>query len=200
MIADRAGRRFLIRGGASVIAETNVEPHPPRDYVSGQRCAALDQRVEISLLTCWTPNLDATAQRTPPTLELGLASGVSEVVARIPPGQVVGHWLSGYLSPDRQWIAATWSGECEAMTSWLISTSDGSQPSAVWPTLSSGALGWTPDSRAIFVLAAEPGCGTGGSGPGIYALQPGQPPVQLIATQAGDSATVLWGPERPTTR
>jgi hypothetical protein len=105
-----------------------------------------------------------------------------------------GHWISSYLSPDLRWIAATWSGECETITSWLLNISDGSQPTAMWPGLSSGALGWTSDARAIFSVAAEPGCGVADERPGVYAVQPGEMPVQIIAHQPNDSTIALWGP------
>ena len=195
-VVDRQGHRFLIRGGASVLAATDVEPRAPNDYAPGQRCARLDRPDKASLLTCWQPRLDGTTTVVPPTLELDTGVGPPTVVARTPPGESGGHWASAFLSPDRRWVAATWSGECEATTTWLIAA-DGSQPTPVWPERSSGALGWTPDARAVFILNAEAGCGTAGERPGVYAVRPGETPVQLIAQQPNDSAVVLWGLERP---
>jgi hypothetical protein len=200
IVTHRDGRRFLIRGGGVVLAATDVESRPPSDSLAGQRCAPLDRRAEIRLLTCWEPRLSATAQETSPTLEIETGSGATSVAAGTPPGMREGHWTSSYLSPDRRWIAATWSGECETTSSWLLNLSDGSQPTAVWAGISSGALGWTPDARAIFIVTAEPGCGTAGERPGVYTVRPGGPPVQIIAQQPNDSAIAFWGPEHPAAR
>ena len=196
IVVDRAGHRYVIGGGASTLAATDLDPPLPSDYAPGQRCAPLDRRAGATLLTCWQPRVGAAPDVVPPTLEISSPSGAATVVAGTPAGERGGHWTEGYLSPDRRWVAATWRGECEATTSWLINTSKGSQASAVWAGFTSGALGWTSDSRAIFALAAEPGCGRAGERPGIYALRPGEAPVQLIAQQSNDSASVFWGPEQ----
>lgn len=194
IVRDGDGRRFLIRGGEpGTLVASDLEPRPPADYVAGQRCALFDQRDEIKLLTCWQPRLNATAPEIPPTLEVETGSSATSVAARTPPGMRGGHWKSSYLSPDHRWVAATWSAECETTTSWLLNITDGSQPTAVWPGSSSGALGWTPDGRAIFTVTAQPGCGIAGESPGVYTARPGGTPVQIISQQPNDSAVALWG-------
>lgn len=85
-----------------------------------------------------------------------------------------GHWRYVLASPDREWLLAQWSGECEVPHAFFAPAS-GSAPRAVtgeehWldaPT--SEAIGWV-DERTALVHLPEGSCSHGVDEPGLYRI------------------------------
>jgi hypothetical protein len=93
-----------------------------------------------------------------------------------------GHWEWAAVSPNRKTIVATWSGECESPSAYLIPAAGGHPRSAttgLGPSIDTVALGWTTDGRAI-VWMPKNGCGTS-TVPGIYFVTPDGRPTLAAA-------------------
>ena len=62
------------------------------------------------------------------------------------PGRI-GWWLRVIASPDRRTLLGQWSGECESLSTYLVSTADG-KARPLFGQRSSAGLGWSADGRA----------------------------------------------------
>jgi len=120
--------------------------------------------------------------------EFRVGSGESlEVELRFPKvyGGVPGHWRWAAVSPDGGLILAQWSGECEVPTAFFIEAVGGVPRSVTGPysrmkpPVSSEALGWTTDERAIVFSPELPGCGSTVDS-GVFLINPSGP-VERIA-------------------
>lgn len=111
-------------------------------------------------------------------------NGGRTAVAGFPLAAPVGRWRWADPSPDGRWLLAQWSSECEVPTAMFVRpdgsgvrTVDGSSSISDAPT--SGAVGWTPDGRAV-VLFPESACGLADEEPGIYAIDPDTGDAELL--------------------
>lgn len=110
----------------------------------------------------------------------------------------LGHWRWAVPSPDGRWILATWSGECEARTAFLIPNNGDAAATTVYGqagldgATNSVGIGWTPDGRAIVQLGTG-ACGTGADEPGVYLFDPSGRENRLLVSRPESSPTVhLW--------
>lgn len=144
----------------------------------GEDCAVLDVSDGAVIETCQTSADQAFGQDlvvvSPDGNRRTLASAedVPGATATQPP---VGSWRHAAVSPDGQWVAAQWSGECEAPSVYLIRLDDGTMlgadggPVSEDTPASSSFLGWD-DSQAL-VATENTECGAA-EPPGVDAVDP----------------------------
>lgn len=111
------------------------------------------------------------------------------------PGAGIGRWQWAEPSPDGEWLLAQYSAECEVPFAMVVRP-DGSDLRTVdgFADLSaaatSGAVGWTPDGRAVAVLP-ETACGSAAEEPGVYAIDPDTGEADLLRP-GGRVGAVVW--------
>lgn len=125
--------------------------------------------------------------------------GHRQVLAEAPDGSNgLGRWRTAMPSPDGRWILATWSGECESLTAFLVPT-DGGAPavtidggSGLEGATESAGIGWAPDGSAVVQLGTGV-CGAAAEEPGVHLLEPDTLDTRLLISQPepGPSAH-LW--------
>jgi hypothetical protein len=110
-------------------------------------------------------------------------SGAKTDLADAPFDARSGHWWWAEPSPDGRWLLAHTSYECEVPHAVLVPLDGGEARTAdgfdgfpegeegPFP-VSSFAVGWTADGRAIVVFEGESGCGTSTPEPGIHLVDP----------------------------
>jgi hypothetical protein len=124
-------------------------------------------------------------------------SGWRQLVAR-PAGAVVGHWNWASPSPDGQWVLASWSAECEVVTSLFIRVSDGAthavtgEPGIAAPE--SGDLGWSPSGDALAVFGnVDTGCGAPAARPrGVYVVSPTVGIRRMLLPLGPNTGALRW--------
>ncbi len=93
---------------------------------------------------------------------------------RDPSGRFAGHWARTLLSPDGRTILATWSGECESPSAFLVDVETGGtfspESGTDYPREAHG-LGWTKAGDAVVYFTTGI-CGSAVDVPGIYLLRP----------------------------
>ncbi len=124
-------------------------------------------------------------------------SGWRQLISK-PPGAVVGHWIWASPSPDGQWVLASWSAECEVVTSVFIRVADGAvhavtgEPGIAAPE--SGDLGWTATGDALAVFgSADTGCGTSAVRPrGVYLVSPTEGIRRMLLPLGPTAGVFRW--------
>jgi hypothetical protein len=188
--------------GETVVLTPDVADggYAARGFEPGQDCAELDRSSAGAIETCRVADRDQYGRE----LVMIDADGTRRQLAGavypdgVIPGTnqpVAGHWARAMVSPDGEWVAAQWSGECEVQTTFLVRTADGAvfdtagQPlgsvSGDWPASESLALGWS-DSRAI-VADIGSACGSANGSSAVRSIDP--------ATGAGTELVPLTGAE-----
>lgn len=114
-----------------------------------------------------------------------------------PPG---GHWAWATPSPDGRWVAAQWSGECEAPTGFFVSVADGSvhavtgEAGTAWRSApQSGIIGWQADGSAMGVFGGDVACGT--SAPvqrGVYLVTADRGSRRLLLALTPSQGVLTW--------
>ncbi len=135
----------------------------------------------------------------PQRIERVSPTGARQVLSEAPDGSNgLGHWRSASPSPDGRWILATWSGECESLTAFLVSvagdgpaiTIDGQ--SGLQGATESAGIGWAPDGSAVVQLGTGV-CGAAADEPGVHLLDPGTLESRLVVSQPEPGPSVhLW--------
>ena len=144
----------------------------------GEDCAVLDVSDGAVIETCQTAADQAFGQDlvvvTPDGNRRTLASA-EDVPGATAAQPAVGSWRHAAVSPDGQWVAAQWSGECEAPSVYLIRLDDGTVLGADGGPVSEGTLasysflGW--DDGQALVATEHTECGATES-PGVDAVDP----------------------------
>jgi hypothetical protein len=95
---------------------------------------------------------------------------------------------------SRRRAVATWSGECESRSAWLVDLTGANEPQEIWPGRSAWALGWAPDGRAVVVLDSVAGaaCGQGDPAAGVYTLVPGAQPTLVVPLMGAPIQPAMW--------
>lgn len=126
-------------------------------------------------------------------------TGDQRVLAVAPQGSYGrGSWRSAMPSPDGRWVLATWSGECEIPTAFLLPAT-GDEPAitvdgraAFAGAAESVGIGWAPDGRAIVQLGTGL-CGSAADQPGVHLVEPGSLDRRLVIRQPEPGPSVhLW--------
>jgi hypothetical protein len=130
----------------------------------------------------------------------------TEMVGAPPAGDletVRGHWRWAQPSPDGRWVLAAWSGECEALTGFVLSTGgdpdltvDGS-PIDEWRIVPEAEpLGWTPDGRVI-AAHGHGLCGASAAEPGVHLMDPTTGTTERIYESEMVDRFVTWAHRYP---
>ena len=176
-----------VRPGETV----DAVPADRSDVPSGCETASTSGGVRVALCE-GEPQQPQRIERVSPT-------GDRQVLAEAPDGSNgLGHWRSAAPSPDGRWILATWSGECESLTTFLVPargdaptiTIDGQ--SGLEGATESAGIGWAPDGSAVVQLGTGV-CGTAAEEPGVHLLNPATRESRLLLRQPEPGPTVhLW--------
>lgn len=135
----------------------------------------------------------------PQRIERVSPTGDRQVLAETPDGSNgLGHWRSAAPSPDGRWILATWSGECESPTAFLVPT-DGDAPTVtidgrpgLQGATESAGIGWAPDGSAVVQLGTGV-CGAAAEEPGVHLLDPDTRDTRLLVSQPEPGPSVhVW--------
>lgn len=135
----------------------------------------------------------------PQRIERVSPTGDRQVLAEAPDGSSgIGHWQTAVPSPNGRWILATWSGECESLTAFLIPTA-GDAPattidgrSGIEGATESTGIGWAPDGSAVVQLGTGL-CGAAAEEPGVHLIGPDTLESRLLINQPNPGPTVhLW--------
>lgn len=93
---------------------------------------------------------------------------------RDPTGGFAGYWTRTLLSPDGRTVLATWSGECESPSAFLVDVDTARtfspESGQDFPREAHG-LGWTKAGEAVIYFTTGI-CGSAIDVPGIYLLRP----------------------------
>lgn len=142
-------------------------------------CLRDARHADSDLLLCFT---DATSG--PDRLGRSGESGTSELIT-MTPVQPVGHWVSAIPGPDG-YIAATWMGECEHLTAYLISPENQATP--ISGEGGSMVLEWVDGG---VLVARFDGCGGEPQEPQLFLVSPdGQ--ESHIPTPDALEAAIAW--------
>ena len=177
----------VVRPGPSV----DVVPADLSEVPPGCRAAATGGGVRVALC-------GGEAQQ-PQRIESFTPGGERGVLAEPPDGSNgIGHWQMAIPSPDGRWVLATWSGECESLTAFLLPTS-GDGPvttidgrAGLADAIESSGIGWSPDGRAVVKLGTGV-CGAAADEPGVHLFDPADRRTELVITLSDPRPTVhLW--------
>jgi hypothetical protein len=95
------------------------------------------------------------------------------------PGEpAAGHWDWAAVSPDGDTLLAQWTAECEVPLAFFVPSDGGKAVPVVtgrYGPLTSLALGWTADGRAIVGIPGQ-SCGSTTPRPGTYLVRPRHKP------------------------
>lgn len=142
-------------------------------------CLRDARHADSDLLLCFTD-----AASGPDQLGRSGGSGTSELIT-MSPVQPVGHWVSAIPGPDG-YIAATWSGECEHLTAYMISPTNEATPLS--GDGGSMVLEWVEGG---VLVARFDGCGGEPTPPQLVLVAPdGQ--ETLIPTPGAIEAATAW--------
>jgi hypothetical protein len=140
---------------------------------------------ELARLDGWMPYLDGRVMSPSgtafsvdaPTHALvpaaPVASDLPDIDLPPPPGTTVdaGHWANAFGEPDGDRTIATWSGECEVPSAFVVQADRSMRPvrgNDLRDAPESYAFGWAPDGRAV-VSFFEGVCGNGIE-PGVHLI------------------------------
>jgi hypothetical protein len=142
-------------------------------------CLRDARHADSDLLLCFTD-----ASSGPDQLGRSVDGTTSELIS-MSPVQPVGHWVNAVPGPDG-YIAATWSGECEHLTAYLISPEN--QATALSGQGGSMVLEWVDGG---VLVSRFDGCGGEPTTPQLFLVTPdGQ--ETLIPTPEAVEAATAW--------
>ena len=176
-----------------------VRPEPSVDVVPADRsevppdCEAAATGGGVRVALC------GGEEQQPQRVESVSPTGEHRVIAGPPAGSNgLGHWRTAIPSPDGRLVLATWSGECESVTAFLIPTDGGQTATTIdgrgglADAVESSGVGWAPDGRAIVELGTGV-CGAGAAEPGVHLLDPVDLRTEVVIPLADPQPTVhLW--------
>jgi hypothetical protein len=177
---------YALRLGTSTMQPigpaTDNSPYVPGWASNGapSGCVHDARRKQSTLLLC-SPDPAAG-----PTQLERMTNGATAQLIPVTPPQALGSWADAVEGPDG-YIAATWSGDCESLTGYLITPDD----RTIALSTNGGAsavLGW--DNGGVLV-ARFAGCGTDPAPPALFLVRPdGQ--TSAVPTPDAIEAPVAW--------
>ncbi|MEQ1701364.1 MAG: hypothetical protein ABMA25_14745 [Ilumatobacteraceae bacterium] len=183
--ASATPEAYALQIGASTMEPADTSTEAP-GYAIGwvaegapSGCLRDARHAGSDLLLCSTD-----AASGPDRLGRSGESGASELIP-MAPVQPVGHWVSAIPGPDG-YIAATWSGECEHLTAYLISPENQATPIA--GEGGSMVLEWVDGG---VLVARFDGCG-GEPTPPQLVLVASDGQETLIPTPGAIEAAIAW--------
>lgn len=208
------GRPWSVGVGREVVAQAGGvdegQVTEAYDLVTGRplelsgACVPHDRTADGMVVVCWD-RAAPFADRDWARVELRRDDGPTERLLGpfVWPGQTMamGHYRWAAVSPDGQWTAAHYSGECEspiAMVAPRGTTTPRPFIEADDLPVESHFHGWTANSRAL-VTVTEGVCGTGHDVPGLYLVDPAGGELTLLweVDAGGWTAIQPWGPLEP---
>lgn len=176
-----------------------VRPGPSIDVLPADRsevppgCQAASTGGGVRVALC------GGEEQQPQRIESVTPAGDQRVIAEPPDGSNgLGHWRTAIPSPDGRWILATWSGECESLTAFLIPSRGGEPATTIdgraglADAVESSGVGWAADGRAIVELGTGV-CGAAADEPGVHLLDPADLETERVIPLTDPQSTVhLW--------